>query len=91
MHISSIIRFLILVFWRQFLPRVVLFVLVHVNEIDGHRKDDGGVVLGGNGVERLQVAQLNKKFSCNGYFRASLSHTLCLSDASAGLFNLVQI
>ena len=32
-----------------------------VSQIDGHWKDDGGVVLGGDAVQSLQISQLKTK------------------------------
>src|SRR5687767_11562396 len=32
----------------------------HVDEIHREREDDGAVLLGGNGVQRLQIAELNR-------------------------------
>ena len=31
-----------------------------VNNINGHGEDDGGVVLGGDAAQRLEVAQLRR-------------------------------
>ena len=33
----------------------------HAEHADGHRKDDGGVVLRRDAVERLKISQLEKK------------------------------
>ena len=36
-------------------------ILLHetLHQVDGQGEDDGGVLLGGDGVQRLQVTQLN--------------------------------
>ena len=30
-------------------------------EVDGHREDDGGVVLGRDAVQRLQISELKRR------------------------------
>ena len=36
-------------------------MFAEVEELDGHGEDDGGVVLGRDGAQRLQVPQLDRQ------------------------------
>ena len=42
-------------------PAVQRLLLERLQQVDRHREDDGGVLLGGDLVERLQVAQLERR------------------------------